>query len=123
MFLRQFFASETCGLRSCGAAALFCAVHLFCAVRLICCLQHLGCFCCCFLLVTGEGTSSVLRLVNVLRVRIACAPNAEELAAALRATPRAPPGNGVTATTSNQVALETLSYSGTEYPGVLIACT
>ncbi|KAF6263889.1 hypothetical protein COO60DRAFT_308019 [Scenedesmus sp. NREL 46B-D3] len=64
----------------------------------------------------GEGTSSVLLLINVLRLRLACAPNAEELVAALRSTPRAPPGGGVTAAASNQVAMKTFVYNGTAYP-------
>jgi hypothetical protein len=67
--------------------------------------------------VTGEGTDSVLLLENVIRLRPACAPNVEELAAALRETPRAPPGNGVTAAI-NQVAVEPFLYNGTVYPGM-----
>jgi hypothetical protein len=70
------------------------------------------------LLFTREGTSSVLVLNNVVRLRLACAPNPEDLAAVLRATPRAPPGRGVTAATVNQANLTTFVCHGAEYPGV-----
>ncbi|WIA13933.1 hypothetical protein OEZ85_002503 [Tetradesmus obliquus] len=65
----------------------------------------------------GEGASSVLLMENVVRLRLACAPSAADLVATLQATPRAPPGHGVTDAASNKVDLSTFTYKGIDYPG------
>uniref|UniRef100_A0A383VVN5 Protein kinase domain-containing protein n=1 Tax=Tetradesmus obliquus TaxID=3088 RepID=A0A383VVN5_TETOB len=69
----------------------------------------------------GEGASSVLLMENVVRLRLACAPSAADLVATLQATPRAPPGRGVTDAASNKVDLSTFTYKGIDYPGSLRA--
>ncbi|WIA34082.1 hypothetical protein OEZ86_012459 [Tetradesmus obliquus] len=69
----------------------------------------------------GEGASSVLLMENVVRLRLACAPSAADLVATLQATPRAPPGHGVTDVASNKVTLSTFTYKGIDYPGSLRA--
>ncbi len=79
---------------------------------------HVVAVCC----ATGEGYGSVLQLINVVRVRTVCAPDAADLLRSLENTPRPPGGpfvNGsAAALQTNQVELVDFPWRGQVYPGV-----